>query len=111
MGQFRFVSIEKQWQDCYSNFDDDWIKDFIRQKIDEGYTRDMLIESVEEKLKDCCWDDVDYGDIFDSDTIDVDFCDDDDEGVDSVSIDLVDSVLDEDDDGSSGKVLGGLGDD
>ena len=111
MGQFRFVSVEKQWQGCYSNFDEDWIKDFIRQKIGEGYTRNMLIESVENKLKDCCWDDVDYGDVFDSETVDVDFHNDDEDGVDAVSIELVDSVLGEDYCEDTSTVLGGLEDD
>ena len=113
MGHFRFVTIEKNWQDAYSSFDDDEIKEYIRNKIDEGYSRDDIQDFVEEKLQDNCWNDVDYGEVFDSETVDTDFDDDSEEGLQSVVCELIDSVYEDalQDGDVEAVVLGGLGDD
>ena len=73
MGQFRFIQVEKTWQDVLSNFDDDDVDNYIQELKAEGYSYDCIYEKVRDMLMDNCWDDYDYGEVFDSETIDTDF--------------------------------------
>lgn len=115
MARFRFVSIEKTWQDIYSNFDEDEIYDLIREMYEGGHSREYIQERVERELMNNAWADYDCGEVFDSETIDTDFDgDNDDESVYSVVNTLVSNFYYEEENNTEDREqihLGGLEDD